>query len=230
MMSSITAFATICFIYFKQVSFVESKSCSAAQYNGCSISENNHEDVGWIDGESSWYHCLNDWELYENLKDYEIRVIGAYESTDGHSGFRQHNSGPITINLQSCHSDNNYDFSKPTLLYLSSYEPVDWIITTSDSIVESNITLAEIYVSSYYAENSSVTVSNNLEIDSDDIKIRYSSDTGYGECDDTQTILEDMKSRFGNDVFSFIGAYEFDTVYACVGKQDQYINTTNRGM
>ena len=225
MKSEIAKLVIFCWVLLTQWSFVHSQSCSAPEHEGCSISHSDDDIVGWIDGKTSWYHCLNDLNEYEDLASYEIRVIGAYKATDG--GFEPHHSGPITVNLESCHSGDDYDFSQSTVLYLASYEPVDWIIETSDSIVESNINLAKVHVASYYADNSSVTIGDNLEIDSNNIVIGYSSLRGYGtDCGgggNTQAMLEGMESLFGNDVYSFIGAYEFDTVNICVGKQDQDI-------
>ena len=84
-----------------------------ACYKGCQIQSTDSTVVGSINGELSWYYCLNNWDSYNDLTSYEIRVVGAYESKDAPSS---HNRGSITVNLQSCHSDgNDYDFSQPTL-------------------------------------------------------------------------------------------------------------------
>lgn len=79
---------------------------------------------------------------------------------------------------------------------------------------------------SYYADNSSVSVSDNLNVDDIDITISRVGGYGYGnDCGggNTQGMLEAMNSTFGDDVYSFIGAYDCSNVYVCVGKQDNCV-------
>ena len=188
---------------------------------GCTMcygdSSGSGNEPGYIVDESSVYSCITT-SNYEDL-DYEIRVLGAYEADEANSykiGDQWvNNPGPIYVNLQTCDSE----FEKPTILVLASYEPTEWIIDSTDNDVIENINLEKIQVWAYYTDNTTVTLGSGLSAQNPEISISrdskgYGSDSGGG---DTVGMLENIITTFGTEAYSFIGQYNYETVYLCVG-------------
>jgi len=66
---------------------------------------------------------------------YDVHVIANYES-NGHSGFRIHNTGNTNVNLAVTGTS-----SKPLILVFVSYEPVNWTLTIPTGVVIDRIIL-----------------------------------------------------------------------------------------
>ena len=177
---------------------------------------------GWISG-GSFYYCFNQMNIYNyHSVQNEIRAIGVYEASSDHT-----QSAPITINLKTCSPDLHV--SKPLILLLSSYEAVDWTITTNDQILINNLQINYIQALSYKYQTTTVSVSNNLNLlNGYDIVYPHSThwDGGYGYGNDqggerTAKMIYQAPSILGDYVYSFIGQYRATVIHVCVGNQNR---------
>ena len=134
---------------------------------------------------------------------YDVHVIANYES-NGHTGFRVHNTGNTGVNLRVTGTS-----TKPLILVFVSYEPVRWTLS-----IPSGVVIDRVILSSYYLDNSSVVYSpgqvltvERIRSSSRTIDCAYGSDTGG--CN-TLRVLQYLRGRFG-PVSSFSGSYRADS-------------------
>ena len=66
---------------------------------------------------------------------YDVHVIANYES-NGHTGFRIHNTGNTSVNLVV-----NGTSTKPLILVFVSYEPVRWTLSIPTGVVIDRVIL-----------------------------------------------------------------------------------------
>ena len=149
----------------------------------------------------------------------EIRVIGVY--TAG-SIFENPQPTIINLNIKTC---ANSVISKPLILLLSSYDTINWIISSDDQTVIDNLVINTIEVVAYKFENTTITVSSNLSVTGNvtvtptnmsPFKYGYGEDSGGG---DTAQQLYTVPQVFGDYAYSFLGAYNTDYMDVCVGDQ-----------
>ena len=76
------------------------------------------------------YSCVAD----DNCN-YDVHVIANYES-NGHTGFRVHNTGNTRVNLAVTGTS-----SKPLILVFVSYEPVRWTLSIPSGVVIDRVIL-----------------------------------------------------------------------------------------
>lgn len=67
--------------------------------------------------------------------DYEVHIIGNYEG-NGHTGFRIHNTGYTNLYMTITGSS-----SRPLILVLSSYEPIQWTLHIPTGVVLDKVIL-----------------------------------------------------------------------------------------
>ena len=194
---------------------------SLAHVGSCLIEKDSDSRVGTPSsnggGPETTYSCV----AFDNCN-YDVHVIGNYESSDGRHGFGvQRVAGDTDIQLsvrgQSSH---------PLILVLASYEPVRWRLRITGSAVIDRVLVVRLYTkelasinfvacfsflkSSYY--NSTVSSSSSgaireIETLSRSDSIRgYGSDIGGGR---TVGLLLYLQQRFG-PISSFSGSYRAD--------------------
>ncbi|XP_006815411.2 uncharacterized protein LOC102809083, partial [Saccoglossus kowalevskii] len=164
--------------------------------HGCEIELNSGNQIATpkFSGQEqgSVYSCV---PKVEN-PNYEVHVIANYEG-DGHTGFRQHNTGYTTLNIHGRGS------SKPLILVLSTYEPVHWTLNFSnpDTVIDTVVLFA------YHLTRSGITHQDgrvgSIE-KSNDIACAYGSDTGGCY---TVDLLKFIENNYGS-VTSFSGTYK----------------------
>ena len=76
------------------------------------------------------YSCV-----VNNNCNYDVHVIVNYES-DGHHGFRIHNTGDTSVNLRVTGTS-----TKPLILVFISYEPVRWSLSIPSGVVIDRVIL-----------------------------------------------------------------------------------------
>jgi hypothetical protein len=173
---------------------------TVADTGSCLIKQDSASIVGTptTDGDSeTTYSCV----ASDNCN-YEVHVIGNYESSNGRKGesFINRVAGDTDV-IVSVSGES----PRPLILVLTSYEPVRWRLS-----VTSGVTIDRVILSSYY--NSTVSSSpasaiRHTEILSRSEGIRgYGSDIGGGK---TADLLLYLQGRFG-PVTSFSGSYRAD--------------------
>ena len=82
--------------------------------------------------------------VVNNNCNYDVHVIVNYES-NGHTGFRIHNTGDTSVNLRVTGTS-----TKPLILVFISYEPVRWSLSIPSGVVIDRVILvwkcANVYV------------------------------------------------------------------------------------
>ena len=194
--------------------------------NGCtmcqaSISNSDLTNYPGYIASGSFYYCFN--EMNNNQYNYhsmqnEIRAIGVYEGSSDHT-----QSATITLDLKTCSSDS--DVSTPLILLLSSYEAVDWIITSNDQNIVNNLQINTIQALSYKHQTTTVTVLDGINVvDGAEVLYPHSSawESGYGYGPGrTAKMIYRAPSILGDYIYSFIGTYQATNIEVCVGDQNR---------
>jgi len=196
--------------------------------NGCTMCSNWDNDIGDLDKSPAWfpgritsssvplYSCLDSEHDYGSLEN-EIRVVGVYDA----SVFSVRNS--IQINLRTC-GEYYTNFSKPLIILLSNYEPINWYITSNDQYVIENIDILKIEAWAFEYETIPTNISydesifSNIEtnVRTDKPYYGYGDDSGGGT---TAKGLSEIPGEFGDYPYSFVGAYYPEAFDLCVGYQ-----------
>lgn len=74
---------------------------------------------------------------------YEVHIIGNYEG-NGHTGFRIHNTGYTNLYMTITGSS-----SRPLILVLSSYEPIQWTLHIPTGVVLDKVILVSCCICEY---------------------------------------------------------------------------------
>ena len=111
--------------------------CCIAYVSGCQIKSSPSTYVGLPSTggtpETTFYGCVNTATNCE----YEVHVIGNYESSNGRHGFgipRVAGDTYVDVNI-------NGQSSKPLVLVFTSYEPVNWRLNLPSGAVVDKILL-----------------------------------------------------------------------------------------
>mmetsp|Transcript_28954 Transcript_28954/g.47406 ORF Transcript_28954/g.47406 Transcript_28954/m.47406 type:complete len:436 (+) Transcript_28954:54-1361(+) len=173
--------------------------------------------IPYDSGGDSMYYCFNQIFDYSSFR-REIRAVGVYEPA----------SSQIAVNLRVC--TDAPDLSKPVVLLLTSYDPVQWVISSADQYVLDNLDLERIEALAYYYADTSVRVQDELNPNATtEIAVKYPHggewNSGYGHGSDsgggtTAKMLYYTYSVLGDFAYSFIGEYRASAIDVCVGDQN----------
>ena len=171
-------------------------------------------------------YCFNQMTEYNSFQN-EIRVIGVYEASSDHT--KQY---PININLQTC---SNSIISKPLILFLNSYEAVNWSISSNDQEIIDNLQINTIQALAYKYSSTSISVDNDLTVlngysvsNPYDASLIWNGARGYGDDNGggkTAPMLYKIPAVFGDFAYSFIGQYKTSTINVCVGDQNRTVSS-----
>jgi len=146
-------------------------------------------------------------DFWDVDKNDAVLVVGAYQGSypDGAKrGFQQHPQGEVTVNLTK-----RAGWQEDTMLILTSYEPVKWVLT-GDAV---NDAVSRVFLSGYY-DQEVVGISSDVEV------IHYSHESGdrdyyyaYEQNSKNYNQLQNFfKGQTGREFYNFTGEYSLDTV------------------
>jgi hypothetical protein len=154
---------------------------------------------------------LNDSAMSQDFWDVDrndaVFVVGAYQGTypNGASrGFQQHPQGEITVNMTK-----QAGWIEDTMLVLTSYEPVKWVLT-GDAVTDA---VTRVFLSGYY-DQEVVGISSDVEVihmshQSGDREYFYAYEENSRNHRELIDFLEDETDQ---EIYHFKGAYSLDEV------------------
>eukprot|EP01083_Nonionella_stella_P156114 505132_1 len=184
---------------------------------GCDVLWNYHAyDLPYeAPGECRYYCMSTSLSYYSEHMTKEIRVLSRYDDDAD------------DINLILCNDNSSTSVStltKPVILYFTSYEPIDWIISSDNEYILDNIIIEEIYVEYYDKSDgkSTVALASNFSQSIDPtIVIKHTDDWhGYGDDNEGNIILQNVKKRYNLELYSFCGVNDRHDLSLCVGEED----------
>ncbi|CAI8043500.1 Sushi, von Willebrand factor type A, EGF and pentraxin domain-containing protein 1 [Geodia barretti] len=178
---------------------VGKQPCGGAATGSCLIKQDSASIVGTptTDGDSeTTYSCV----ASDNCN-YEVHVIGNYESSNGRHGFFTDRVAGDTDVIVSVSGES----PRPLIIVLTSYEPVRWRLSVTSGVI-----IDRVILSGYYASTVTSSPSNAIRqtetLRDPDNHYGYGTDLGSGG---TAELLLYLQQRFG-PVTSFSGSYRAD--------------------
>eukprot|EP01084_Bolivina_argentea_P003473 6521_1 len=180
-----------------------------ASFCGCNMNRDYHAYPQPYDlpGDCRYYCRSTRLSYYSKHMTKEIRVASVYDDAG-------------SIDLILCNG-NTTSLTNPVVLYLTSYDPINWVIDSNDTHILENIVIVEIYAEYLRTDKgkSTVTLSDMFSQSNPKIIIKKDSWAGYGDDEESNEILHNVQERYNLELYSFCGGYSGD-ISLCVGEQD----------